>query len=348
MPPSAAGRPPPSRPSSPARARRGAPSSWPPSVRSRSAWKLAWSSARNGSGVPSSDRLGVPSPPVTLTVRCEPAGTETVPPSRLQEHRRQAGVGGRRDPGLQLGRRRRRLARQRRLHRLRQPRGRVRRRRWRTRRPGPRPGRPQRPRIAAGQARARQPDAQPPHLAHGARDVRLPERQPRPRRIGRPRGRPIGQHCTAAGASAPRRSPAAGRPRCRPARRCRAGRASAARRSAARRPRAAPICAQGGSRRGRSSKARQTNSPATPSGGHSAGQMRSNSMAARARARRPARRRSRRSVSPPGSSVRVRFVIPANVARSRRATSRRWAGASRMTDQLSPSTMTSAASGRAL
>ena len=207
---------------------------WPPSVRSRSAWKLALSSARNGSDWPSSDRVGVPLPPVTLTVRRAPAGTDTVPLSGLEEDRRQPRIGRRRDPGLQLGRRRRHVARQRRLHRLRQPRRRI--------VAGDGEGGDQRhhqrgaqgTRIAPRQAGPRQADAQPAHRAHRARDMRLPQRDRR--RIGPAAAarRPVGQHRERPVRQARRQPPAAGRPPCRPARRCRAARGPAARGSAAR------------------------------------------------------------------------------------------------------------------
>ena len=113
---------------------------------------------------------------------------------RLEEDRRQPRIGGRRDPGLQLGRRRRNVARQRRLHRLRQPRGRI--------VAGDREGGDQgehqrgaqRTRIAPRQTGARQADAQPPHRAHRARDMRLPERDRR--RVGSAAAArwPVGQH----------------------------------------------------------------------------------------------------------------------------------------------------------
>ncbi len=66
-----------------------------------------------------SDRVGVLLPPETLTVSRDPAGTDTGPPCGLQENRRDTGVCGGGDPGLQLGRRRvrrrwQRTARQRR------------------------------------------------------------------------------------------------------------------------------------------------------------------------------------------------------------------------------------------
>ena len=118
---------------------------------------------------------------------------------RLEEDRRQPRIGRRGDPGLQLGGRRRDVARHRRLHRLRQPRGRI--------VAGDRDGGdqgehqrgPQRARIAPRQAGTRQADAQPAHRAHRARDMRLPQRDRR--RIGSARCR------ATAGRSAP---PAAG------------------------------------------------------------------------------------------------------------------------------------------
>ena len=124
-PPPAAGRPPPRCPSSPARRRRDASTGGRP--RSASGRPGSWSCPARGT-VPAcrpAPGSALPSPPVTLTVRCEPSGTETVPLSALQEHRRQPRIGGRRDPGLQLGRRRRSRSRQCRLHRLCQPRRRV-------------------------------------------------------------------------------------------------------------------------------------------------------------------------------------------------------------------------------
>ena len=57
----------------------------PPAVRSRSAWKLVLSSARNGSEWPSNASAGMPLPPVTLTVRWAPAGTDTVPLSGFRK-----------------------------------------------------------------------------------------------------------------------------------------------------------------------------------------------------------------------------------------------------------------------
>ena len=112
----------------------------------------------------------------------------------LQEDRRQPRIGGRRDPGLQFGRRRRDLARQGRLHRLCQPRRRI--------VAGDRDGGhqgdhqrgTQRAWIAPRQAGPRHADAQPAHRAHRARDMHLPQRHRRGIGSADAARRPIGQH----------------------------------------------------------------------------------------------------------------------------------------------------------
>ncbi len=112
----------------------------------------------------------------------------------LQEDRRQPRIGGRRDPGLQFGRRRRDLARQGRLHRLCQPRRRI----VAGDRDGGHQGDHQRGTqsawIAPRQAGPRHADAQPAHRAHRARDMHLPQRHRRGIGSADAARRPIGQH----------------------------------------------------------------------------------------------------------------------------------------------------------
>ena len=113
---------------------------------------------------------------------------------RLEEDRRQPRIARRGDPGLQLGGRRRNVARHRRFHRLRQPRGSIVAGNGEGGDQGEHQRGAQRTRIAPRQTGARQADAQPPHRAHRARDMRLPKRDRR--RIGSAGAarRPVGQH----------------------------------------------------------------------------------------------------------------------------------------------------------
>ena len=307
-----------------------------PAATSRSACQLSASSAWNWPALAQRQGRARPLPPVTLTVRWEPGRHPRAARAGLQEQRRQAGIGRRRDPGLHHASR-------------------------------ARPGRPAGPGRSRAQARrsVRPGDhqratsaTQQPHAQRRA----VPRRQARPRRPTRKRGdlrrsrglvhaprprsppasAPPSRSCNAA----QRPVPQAGRPLQPPVRQ--------SRRWAARPPQPPPQQQRrGGQQHDREQREPR---PGRQKGRHVQQGRRGDSAehAQRGPDRRPKllepqhRPRQRRACGRGGRARPAAGVTPASPGRLARPQRLERPGAARITDHRPPSTITSAASGRAL